>query len=295
MEDDLKEQVRQRFLERLDVDDWNDEDPRMDFGTAALPHFVDAIRGERDPIRRSRLIRIVWQFRDPSALPILAEALQDPHDPVWKDALDGIVTLGGDQALQLLHDTQRAIIGVGEPSALIKRSWIEEAIEQVQADIRFHDAEPLWKPKHRRAGPPKSADEHTRDEWRDLGFCCDLDKAAEAWRLTGSHHGLLRFRDLLLSYAAEDPGHHHLGPYFSPTLTTAAQAKIDERGIRGTLADFARLAELVGRALDRTMPGSVVVIRDEFAPDGGYSLFLDVKPEGFDPASADPWLLHRKP
>jgi len=84
-----------------------------------------------------------------------------------------------------------------------------------------------------------------------------------------------------------------LGPYFSPTLTTGAHAKIDERGICGTLADFARLAELVAGALDRTPPGSMAVIRDEFATDGGHSLLLDVKPEAFDPASADPLL--RKP
>src|SRR5580765_2290610 len=113
MEDDLKEQVRQRFLESIDSNDWHDEDPRLDLGTAALPHFIDAIKGERDPIRRSRLIRVIWQFRDRSALPILAEALQDPYNEVWKDALDGIVTLGGDQALHLLHDAQRKLPGVG--------------------------------------------------------------------------------------------------------------------------------------------------------------------------------------
>jgi hypothetical protein len=295
MEDDLKERVRQRFLERIDEGDWDDEDPRINLGTEALPHFIDAVKRERDPRRRSRLVRVVWQFRDRSALPILAEALQDSDDLVWKDALDGIVTLGGDQALQLLHDAQRAMLGVGEPVALTKLSWITEAIEQVHADIRSDDSKPLWKRKHRQPGPPKSADERTRDEWRDLGFCCALDKTAKAWRLTGSHDGLLRFRDLLLSYAGEDPGHYHLGPYFSPTLTTGAHAKIDERGIGGALADFARLAELIDRALDRTMPGSMVVIRDEFAAEGGYSVLLDVKPEGFDPASADPWRLLLKP
>jgi len=143
MEDDLKEQVRQRFLERIDADDWGDEDPRMDLGTAALPHFIAATKAEHDPRRRSRLIRVVWQFRDRSALPILAEALQDPNDQVWKDALDGIVTFGGVQALELLDDVQCTLLGVGEPSALIKRSWIREAIDQVQADIRVDDSEPL--------------------------------------------------------------------------------------------------------------------------------------------------------
>ena len=48
MEDHLKEQVRQRFLERIDARDWGDEDPRMDLGTAALPHFIAAIKEERD-------------------------------------------------------------------------------------------------------------------------------------------------------------------------------------------------------------------------------------------------------
>jgi hypothetical protein len=295
LEDDLKERVRQRFLERIDAGDWDDEDPRVDLGTAALAHFIDAVKEERDPRRRSRLISVVWQFRDRSALPILADALQDSDDEVWKDALDGIVTLGGDQALQLLRDAQPAMRGVGEPAALTKLSWITEAIEQVQANIPFADSEPPWKRKHRQPGPPKSVDQRTRAEWRDLGFYCALDKPAKAWRLTGSRDGLLRFRDLLLSYAAEDPGHYHLGPYFSPTLTTGAQAKIDERGICGAVADFARLAELIGRALDGTMPGSMVFIRDEFATEGGYSLLLDVKPEGFDPASADPWLLVPKP
>jgi hypothetical protein len=62
--EDLKEQVRKRFLETIDTGDWNDDDPRMDLGTAALPHLVDAFKKERDPERRSRLIRVVWQFRD---------------------------------------------------------------------------------------------------------------------------------------------------------------------------------------------------------------------------------------
>ena len=44
MKDQLKEQVRQRFLERVDTGDWDDEDPRMELGTAALPHFMAAIQ-----------------------------------------------------------------------------------------------------------------------------------------------------------------------------------------------------------------------------------------------------------
>jgi len=68
---------------------------------------------------------------------------------------------------------------------------------------------------------------------------------------------------------------------------TGTHPKIDERGIHGTVADFARLAELVERALDSTLPGSMVLIREQFAIEGGYGLLLDVRSEGFDPASVD--------
>jgi hypothetical protein len=62
-------------------------------------------------------------------------------------------------------------------------------------------------------------------------------------------------------------------------LTTTARGKIDERGISGTLTDFARLAELVTVALGHTMPGSMAIIQDEFVPDGSWGRFLDVKPK----------------
>jgi hypothetical protein len=63
MNDDLKHEIERRFLDTLHEGDWR-------------------------------------QFRDPAALPVLAEALQDPYEVVWKDALDGLVTLGGPEALE---------------------------------------------------------------------------------------------------------------------------------------------------------------------------------------------------
>jgi len=117
------------FLSRLDDASWSDEDPRLDLGPAGLPPFMAALETEKDPKRRERLTRIIWQFRNAAALPALASALGDPCDRVWKEAIDGLVTLGGPEAISILGGAHAAAVG---PDAAEKRSWIAEAIAQVR-------------------------------------------------------------------------------------------------------------------------------------------------------------------
>jgi len=62
-------------------------------------------------------------------LPALARALGDQSKEVWKDALDGLVTLGGDQSLAILREERQSI--VAKPSENEKLEWIDEAIDQV--------------------------------------------------------------------------------------------------------------------------------------------------------------------
>jgi HEAT repeat protein len=116
-------------LDRLDDPKWQEEDPCLDFGPAALPYFVGAFNRPNIPAeQRSRLIRAIWQFRVPQALPTLAAALDDPCDDVWKDALDGLVTIGGVEAQQIL---QAARLKAGQLPQVDKLEWIDEAFEQV--------------------------------------------------------------------------------------------------------------------------------------------------------------------
>jgi hypothetical protein len=68
---------------------------------------------------------------------------------------------------------------------------------------------------------------------------------------------------------------------------TWPDAGFDGNAIRGSLTGLARLAELVEAKLATAEPGSRIVIRDEFAANSPYSLVLDVRADGFDPASAD--------
>ena len=140
--------------------------------------------------------------------------------------------------------------------------------------------------------PPALSDEQIKERWRALGFFCELDNERREWRLTGSRAGLLYFPDLLLGYVndpanAIDGERKHFGPYGSLEIMTWTEPGIDAHAIRGSLMHLTHLAELVGEKLAFAEPGTPISIREEFAPEARYKLVLDVRPDGFDPASTD--------
>jgi hypothetical protein len=135
----------------------------------------------------------------------------------------------------------------------------------------------------------------TKQEWRELGFFSDRDDQLRIWKLIGSRAGLLNFRDLLISYAADPRNaakseHEHHGPYAYLEIMTWPEAGFDDQAIRGPVADLARLASLVEMKLAIARPGTSTVIQQEFAADSPYALVLDLREDGFDPATADPLL-----
>jgi hypothetical protein len=143
--------------------------------------------------------------------------------------------------------------------------------------------------------PSQATNIATRREWRELGFFYDRDDQARVWKLTGSRAGFLRFRDMLLRYAANPRNvskseHQHYGPYMYLELMTWPEAGIDEHAIRGEPKDLARLAALVENKLAAALPGSSVLIQQEFATNSPYGLVLNLREDTFDPAAADPLL-----
>jgi len=68
---------------------------------------------------------------------------------------------------------------------------------------------------------------------------------------------------------------------------TWPEAGFDEDAIRGQPADFARLATLVENKLAAALPSSSVLIGEDFAPNTPYGLVLNLREDGFDPATAD--------
>ena len=81
-------------------------------------------RTEPDSSIRSTLLNIAWQTNSSDAFPLMAEALNDTEPRVWKEALDGLVTLGGTTALDVIRQ------GSGRTNAE-KAEWLDEAIEQI--------------------------------------------------------------------------------------------------------------------------------------------------------------------
>jgi len=139
---------------------------------------------------------------------------------------------------------------------------------------------------------PEMTDEGIKTGWRKLGFFCELDAEKRVWVLTGSRAGLLYFPDLLLGYVA-DPKNaangalEHYGPYGSLEVMTWMEPGLDGNAIRGSLVDLERLASLVETQLATAQPGERLKIREDYAANSLYGLVLDVRADGFDPASTD--------
>ena len=137
----------------------------------------------------------------------------------------------------------------------------------------------------------RSADDMVREKWRELGFFCDIDDGARRWRLVGAKGGLQRFAELLRGYAS-DPvhallsEHDHFGPYFFKIMTWT-EPGIDEKSIHGTVDDLHRLAAIVEDALASATPGNVIDVTARYVTGCRYSLDLDMRADGFDPASED--------
>jgi hypothetical protein len=134
--------------------------------------------------------------------------------------------------------------------------------------------------------------DHTREEWRDLGFFYDRDDAAKEWRLRGSRDGLLRFARLLYDYVADPRNamkseHEHYGPYMYLEVMTWPEAGMDDHSIHGPLVELERLARLVEARVAAMATDTTSRIREEFAADSPYSLVLELRADNFDPSSSD--------
>ena len=98
---------------------------------AIVPFLIEAFRTEQDPAVRSSLVDIVWHHQHLETVEFLSEALNDSAVEVWKSALDGLVALDSQSALQVLEST-RLRIQFDPQLESIQVEWIDEAIEQIR-------------------------------------------------------------------------------------------------------------------------------------------------------------------
>jgi hypothetical protein len=104
----------------------------FDLGATIAPRLAEIYRTEGDPKVRDLLVEVAWQLRSPASLTLLGEALRDPEPIVWKQALDGLVTLASTESLRTLEAARDVVRVPGDDDFA---SWLEGAIEDVTGRI----------------------------------------------------------------------------------------------------------------------------------------------------------------
>lgn len=97
----------------------------VDLGPGGVPSLQTAFRQEPYPELRGMIVHAVWQQRLPSSVAFLSEALEDPVPEVWKQALDGLVTVSTPEARTVLQQAAARQVDAK------RRAWIVEAWEQL--------------------------------------------------------------------------------------------------------------------------------------------------------------------
>jgi hypothetical protein len=104
----------------------------INLGPSAVPHLIAAYRAETNLAAAEALVEVIWQYRLPETLSFLAEVLEEDQSDLWKQALDGIVALGGEAAIAVLRIERNRLSEGRDRSRL---AWIEQAIDQVTAQM----------------------------------------------------------------------------------------------------------------------------------------------------------------
>jgi hypothetical protein len=107
----------------------------LGLGEGAIPRLGEAYRAESDPAVRSLLVEVIWQLRSASSIDFLGEALQDPAPEVWREALDGLVTLASSESLRILERAREGLEASDAEGRADFREWIDGAIEDVRGRI----------------------------------------------------------------------------------------------------------------------------------------------------------------
>jgi hypothetical protein len=106
----------------------------------ALPELIARFKKVHDKKVRVFLVETIWQHRQQSVIPFLAEILHDVEPDVWKEALDGLATLATPQAIEILRSARKRQFSRDRDTEEF-RACIDEAIEQAEAEMQKNKEE----------------------------------------------------------------------------------------------------------------------------------------------------------
>jgi len=119
-------------LERMRQGAWEDAFFRLiEAHPAVLPVLIEAFAKDENREIRALIVECIWQHRRPETIGFLAEVLRDPEPAVWKAALDGLVSIGGSEAIRALQ-AFRVGISSNQPKHAITVEWVDETLELLQ-------------------------------------------------------------------------------------------------------------------------------------------------------------------
>lgn len=104
----------------------------LELDNGVLHELTQAFHESTDTSMRAFLLNVIWQHRQASVIPLLAEALFDRDSDVWKEAIDGLVTLNSPESLQALRRARMRQF-TNDREGQRYREWLEEGIRQAEA------------------------------------------------------------------------------------------------------------------------------------------------------------------
>ena len=124
------DQLTAHHLERLgdDEDAWF---ALVKASPAIIPLLASAFHSEDNAAKRATILNVIWHHRDHSIIPLLGEALQDSSPLVWKQALDGLVTIGGPESVSTI-DAARSRKFSSDSGQIEFREFLDEALQQLR-------------------------------------------------------------------------------------------------------------------------------------------------------------------
>jgi|WetSurMetagenome_2_1015567.scaffolds.fasta_scaffold640966_2 hypothetical protein len=102
----------------------------LELADEIIPELISVFKSESDRALRKFLINLIWQYRNQTIIPFLGESLFDPDPAIWREALDGLVTLACPATLELLRSCK--ILAKNHPNSDERFEWLDEAISQVE-------------------------------------------------------------------------------------------------------------------------------------------------------------------
>lgn len=100
-----------------------------------LPELMAVFRNEQDIRVRELLVEVIWEYRERSVIPFLGEALSDNEPRIWRQALNGLVTLALPASLDVLRAARARQLPTQCETEEFRR-WLEETIEQTQTEAQ---------------------------------------------------------------------------------------------------------------------------------------------------------------